>query len=383
LENLNDARLILKILNREGFDAFIVGGAVRDHLLKMDLSDVDITTSAKPQEVLKFFKGVETGVKYGTVTIDFRKNKYEVTTFRSEEGYYDYRRPDFVKFVTDVKEDVLRRDFTINGLLMDSKGEIIDHVNGLKDLENKIIRTIGNPSDRFSEDALRMLRAFYFQSKLGFDIDLDTLKSISENKLLIKEVAAERVLDEMNKMVVGKHLVKALDSIVKTGVDKILPGLKKGINYLSETKQNPKPIIFYSLCFSLNNGIPSYWKFSNLYKHKLNQIVTLVNKNALFTNEDLYHYGLELVTLANEVKNVLKRPSQKEQDLENIYNNLVIKSSLDLKFRARDILNITNKKAGAWVNNLINEMVEKVINKELGNNYEELKTFVLNNYERF
>src|SRR5690554_7995226 len=129
----------------------------------MDLSDVDITTSAKPQEVLKFFKGVETGVKYGTVTIDFRKNKYEVTTFRSEEGYYDYRRPDFVKFVTDVKEDVLRRDFTINGLLMDSKGEIIDHVNGLKDLENKIIRTIGNPSDRFSEDALRMLRAFYFQ----------------------------------------------------------------------------------------------------------------------------------------------------------------------------------------------------------------------------
>src|SRR5690554_1193070 len=383
LNNLNDAKLIIRILNREGFDAFIVGGAVRDHLLKMPLNDIDITTSAKPEEVLKFFKGVPTGVKYGTVTIVFRENKYEVTTFRSESGYSDFRRPEVVNFETDVKEDVLRRDFTINGLLMDSNGDIIDHVGGIKDLENKVIKTIGLPAERFNEDALRMLRAFYFQSKLGFEIEADTLLSININRHLIKEVAAERVLDEMNKMLKGKHLLKAFDSILKTQVDEFLPGLSKGIKYLNETKQDPKPIIFYSLAFSLNKIIPSYWKFSNNYRYKLKQIVELVNNNRMFNNEDLYHYGLETVLQANEVRTVLKQKIQSYKTLEKMYSDLEIKSSLDLKFRGRDILQITNRKAGAWVNNLINEIVNKVINKELKNDYEILKDFVVKNFERF
>ena len=141
---------------------------------------------------------------------------------------------------------------------MDSNGDIIDHVGGIKDLENKVIKTIGLPAERFNEDALRMLRAFYFQSKLGFEIEADTLLSININRHLIKEVAAERVLDEMNKMLKGKHLLKAFDSILKTQVDEFLPGLSKGIKYLNETKQDPKPIIFYSLAFSLNKIIPSY-----------------------------------------------------------------------------------------------------------------------------
>lgn len=383
MEHLKDAIHILRILNREGFDAFIVGGAVRDHLLDMPLSDVDITTSATPEEVLKLFKGVPTGVKYGTVTIEFKGNKYEVTTFRSESGYSDFRRPEVVNFEKNVEEDVLRRDFTINGILIDSSGDYLDYVEGINDLKKGIIKTIGNPLERFNEDALRMLRAFYFQSKLGFKIDQNTLDSIKENRTLIKEVAGERVLDELNKMLRGKHLLLAFESIINTKVDEMLPGLSKGINYLYKTKQDPKPIIFYSLAFSLNKLIPSYWKFSNDYKYKLKRIIELVNKEALFMSEDLYHYGLEIVMIASEVKMILKRPSQSKRSLEQIYNDLEIKSSLDLKFRAKDILDTTNRKAGAWVNNIINEIVTKVIKKELPNDYDKLKSFVINNYERF
>lgn len=375
--------MVLKILEREEFESYLVGGAVRDHILKRRFNDIDITTVAKPNDVMKLFKGVPTGVRYGTVTITFRDEKYEVTTFRSEDGYNDHRRPERVTFEEDVLMDVLRRDFTINGLLMNKEGEIIDHVDGLKDLKDKIIRTIGNPKDRFNEDALRMMRAFYFQSKLGFKIDDETLKGIEENRELIKEVASERVLDELNKLLNEEDYLMALTSIYETKVHEVLPGLKDGVEVIVNKKQPIRPAIFFALSFYLNKNIPRYYKFPNKFRHQIKQIIELLKKDNNYTKIDLFNYGLNNVLDANYINFLLDKDKLRENELKRLNDNMNISSTLDLKFRAKDILTHTKRKQGAWLNHMLNELTEKVILGELKNDYNELKKYVLETYERF
>lgn len=383
MKKLNDAKIVLRILEENNFESYIVGGAVRDYLLKVPINDVDITTSAHPKEVLKIFKGEPTGIKYGTVTIKFKEHQYEVTTFRSEEGYYDMRHPDEIFFETSVLKDVERRDFTMNGLLMDKTGLIVDHVDGKKAIKYGYIKAIGDPDVRFSEDALRMLRAFYFQSKLGFEIDKDTLDSIEKNRNLIKKIAAERVLEELLKILQGKDLKKTLENMVKTKFNEVLPGLEKGIIHFSKQTEMPMTDIFFATSFTLNRLVPSYWKFSNNHRHKYQTVSTLANQTLEYGQRELFTYGLEFCQSANRVNYNLGKSEIKVLDIAKDFENMPIKSTLDLKFRARDILEVTNKKAGAWVNNLLTELANLVLDGKLKNNYNELKNYVLSNYERF
>lgn len=154
---------ILKIFNQNGYEAYFVGGCVRDYLLGEDFSDIDITTNALPEEVKKVFrKSIDTGIQHGTVTILVNGDSYEVTTFRTEEDYINHRSPEKVEFVSNLREDLDRRDFTINAMALDYSGKLFDYHNGDSDLTSKIIRTVNNPNERFYEDALRMLRAFRF-----------------------------------------------------------------------------------------------------------------------------------------------------------------------------------------------------------------------------
>ena len=160
---------VLKILENNGYVAYIVGGAVRDTLLSRKVEDYDICTNALPIEIRKVFleqkyKVIETGIKHGTVSVVNNNVAYEITTFRQDGEYKDSRHPEEVKFNVSLEEDLKRRDFTINALACDSLGNIIDYNNGINDLKNKIIRTVGNPNDRFDEDALRILRALRFLS---------------------------------------------------------------------------------------------------------------------------------------------------------------------------------------------------------------------------
>jgi len=383
MNNLKNALMVLKILEREGYESYLVGGVVRDYILKRKFNDIDITTVAKPNEVLKHFKGVPTGVRYGTVTVSFRNEKFEVTTFRSEDTYNDYRRPERVTFEEDVLKDVLRRDFTINGLLMNKDEKIIDHVGGLEDLENKLIKTIGNPLDRFSEDALRMMRAFYFQSKLGFKIEDNTLKAIENNRKLINEVASERVLEELNKLLNEENYLMALNSMYQSKVHEVIPGLKKGVEIIVNRNEEIRPAIFFALSFYLNKSIPKYFKFPNRFRHQISQIIELLNKGINYDKIDLFNYGLNNVLDANYINYLLNKDKLKEKEIKRLYDNINITSTLDLKFRARDILTLTKRKQGAWLNNLLNDLTEKVILGELKNEYEELKKYVLETYERF
>lgn len=377
MNNIRLANYVLERLKINNFDAFYVGGCVRDHLLKMPINDIDITTNATPYEVEKLFKTKPTGIKYGTVTVLDERVDIEVTTFRTEEGYYDHRRPSVVEFTLEVKEDVLRRDFTINALLMDDKLKVIDYVGGLEDLNNKIIRAVGNPLERFTEDSLRMLRACYFESKLGFEIESETFDSIKENASLITHLANERVLAELIKILKGNHQLKALKSLEDTTLHKYLPGLEKGIEYINKNiEERLFTDTFFALAFSLNGSVPREWKLSNLLINKYKKVVDLVLLNEDIDELTLYEYGLEISLLANKIMFMLNKKPFLKRQIEEKFAKLVIKSMTDLNVRGSDILKVTNKKQGAWLKQLLDDLVKLVILKKLPNDKEKLLEYV-------
>lgn len=226
---------ILDKLEKNSFEAYAVGGCARDILLKKEPKDWDITTIAKPEQIQKIFPDSFYENKFGTVTVKTKnKNRtlkeIEITTFRTEQKYTDKRHPDKISFTDDLENDLSRRDFTINALSINKKGEIIDLFNGENDLKNKIIRAVGDPKKRFSEDALRMLRAIRFAIELDFEIEKETLKAIKENSHLLQMIAKERIRDEFIKMIMSENPEKAIKLLEESDLlEYIIPELKKGI----------------------------------------------------------------------------------------------------------------------------------------------------------
>ena len=212
------------VFTENGFRLYIVGGAVRDWLLGTPNSDYDFCTDALPEQVMKIFrKVIPTGIKHGTVTVLFMGESYEVTTFRTEGAYSDRRHPDSVEFVTSLEEDLSRRDFTVNAFAADcTDGKIIDLFDGMADLKNKVIRAIGNPVERFSEDALRMMRLARFCSKLCFTPDPETEKAAAALCSDISSVSMERICDELTKMLMTGDPVYGLKLLERTGILSII-----------------------------------------------------------------------------------------------------------------------------------------------------------------
>ncbi len=197
----------LEILEKAGYEAYLVGGCVRDFLRGITPHDYDITTSALPELIIKAFDGyhiIETGLKHGTVTVMLDSLPLEITTFRQDGVYSDSRRPDSVTFVSALKEDLARRDFTVNAIAMDRHGRLYDFFGGCDDIKNGVIRCVGEPKKRFSEDALRLMRALRFASVTGYTIDETTESAIIDLAPHIKNVAAERIASELLKALSGK-----------------------------------------------------------------------------------------------------------------------------------------------------------------------------------
>lgn len=226
------ARTVIRKLKMHGFDAYVVGGCVRDGLLNLAPHDWDICTSAKPVEVMKCFMGyrvIDTGLKHGTVTIVMGDDQYEVTTFRIDGTYSDNRHPDKVTFTGKIQDDLSRRDFTMNAMAYGPDG-LIDPFGGLNDLEDGVIRCVGNPDERFAEDALRILRAMRFSSTHGFRIADETAQSIHRNKDRLNSIAVERVQSELCKMLLGHGVLQVLldfSDVMAT----IIPELKPCIGF--------------------------------------------------------------------------------------------------------------------------------------------------------
>ena len=229
-------RETLKTLENKGYLAYLVGGCVRDLILNKEPKDWDVTTNATPEEIASLFPKTVYENSFGTVTViheeieDIRFRNIEITPFRLEAKYSDKRHPDEVKFSQNIEDDLKRRDFTINALAYNLKGQLIDLFGGISDLKDKVIRTVGEPDERFTEDALRLLRAIRFATQLGFTINIETEKSILKNSDLLSSVSMERIRDEFTKMIMSAEPLNGLILSHKLGVLKhIVPELESGI----------------------------------------------------------------------------------------------------------------------------------------------------------
>jgi len=262
-----EIRQILEKLEEQGFEAYVVGGCVRDLVLELEPKDWDITTKARPEEIQKIFPDSLYKNKFGTVVVKTDSQKLglkevEMTTFRTEQKYSDRRHPDKISFADSLNKDLCRRDFTINALALDKDGKMTDLFEGQKDLEKRIIRTVGKPNDRFSEDALRMLRAVRLTVKLvgKWQIERKTLGAIQKNSAWLQAIAKERIRDELIKIIVSDQPVQGIELLKKANLLKyIIPELEKGVG----VSQNRHHI------YSVYEHLTLSLKFAALKKYNL------------------------------------------------------------------------------------------------------------------
>lgn len=216
---VREAREIVRRLQENGYAGYLVGGYVRDTLLDRKIKDIDIATSALPEQVMDIFpRTVPTGLKHGTVTVVMQNHMFEVTTFRKESGYRDRRRPDRIEFIADLQEDLERRDFTMNAMAMDADGHLIDPFGGQSDLRDGVLRCVGDAERRFDEDSLRMMRCIRFAAEYELRIEQQTWKALLANRRKLKHIAMERIRSELERMLEGAHPYQAVLLLSQSGL---------------------------------------------------------------------------------------------------------------------------------------------------------------------
>src|SRR3989338_4871410 len=332
---------VMKQLNEAGFDAYVVGGCVRDLIMGIEPKDWDITTNATPEQIQKIFPDSFYENEFGTVgaktrtgadlqtmissDADLRGKEtakssvdvIEVTTYRIETTYSNKRHPDEVKFTTSLEDDLKRRDFTMNVIAMNSKGEIIDPYYGQDDIKNKIIRAVGNPEERFNEDALRMLRAVRFVSTLGFKIEEKTQKEILVHSGHLKEISKERIRDEFSKLVMGKYAHEAILRLEKTGMLKfILPEFLEGI----DVGQNLHHIysVWEHNLFSFKYAVEQNYSFEVRMASLLHDIGKPRTKAGDGYNSTFYNHDVVGATMAHVALERLKFPNEQTKKIRKL-----------------------------------------------------------------
>lgn len=322
-----EVSFLIDTIYENGYEAFMVGGCVRDSILNLAPNDYDITTSATPQEIMNIFKDykiIDTGIKHGTVSIILNNNIYEITTYRIEGEYENNRRPKNVEFTSNIEEDLKRRDFTINAMAYNEQFGIVDKFNGLEDLQKRIIKTVGNPDERFEEDGLRMIRAIRFSSKLGFSIEENTLNSIYKNAYIIKNISIERINDEFTKTLVSDNpqniiLLYKTKILENLGIHCNLNGyyykeLEKDINILKSCDNNLLDRLIM-LEYLISNKILKYIDKHEKYKYYCENIkkVNIINN---------LRYSNKVINYCNDIMEYMIK------DIEKI-DNIVIKRYLN------------------------------------------------------
>lgn len=392
---------VLSKLKENGYQAYVVGGAVRDFLMGKTPHDYDLTSDALPSQISDVFKDFyqeHSGEKHGTIRVIVDHKPIEITTFRCDEGYTDYRRPDNVEFVKDVYIDSKRRDFSINAFYY-SEGHIYDFHKGLEDLNNKIIKTIGNPFARFHEDALRILRAIRFSAKLGYEIESKTKTALLDCKEELNLIAKERILTELKEISSTSNFfrdIKEYFPIFKL----IIPCLDKIGNsiddiYNFDTKSYGDYIASLSALFSLreiNNDFMPWRLFIKMDNESINAIKTLIKlKDINFNNsfDDDYINGLILLSkpvdinvFKNYLINLYNLKRFKNDDIDSILNRVDILSEgntpyslKDLEIDGNDFLKLGIEK-NQYFKEILNEVLLRCNQGDLNNNRNEEIEFV-------
>lgn len=392
---------VLSKLKENGYQAYVVGGAVRDFLMGKTPHDYDLTSDALPSQISDVFKDFyqeHSGEKHGTIRVIIDHKPIEITTFRCDEGYTDYRRPDNVEFVKDAYIDSKRRDFSINAFYY-FEGHIYDFHEGLEDLNNKVIKTIGNPSARFHEDALRILRAIRFSAKLGYEIESKTKTALLDCKEELNLIAKERILIELKEISSTSNFfrdIKEYFPIFKL----IIPCLDKIGNsiddiYNFDTKSYGDYIASLSALFSLheiNNDFMPWRLFIKMDNESINAIKTLIKlKDINFNNsfDDDYINGLILLSkpvdmnvFKNYLINLYNLKRFKNDDIDSILNRVDILSEgntpyslKDLEIDGNDLLKLGIEK-NQYFKEILNEVLLRCNQGDLNNNRNEEIEFV-------
>lgn len=392
---------VLSKLKENGYQAYVVGGAVRDFLMGKTPHDYDLTSDALPSQISDVFKDFyqeHSGEKHGTIRVIIDHKPIEITTFRCDEGYTDYRRPDNVEFVKDVYIDSKRRDFSINAFYY-SEGHIYDFHEGLEDLNNKVIKTIGNPSTRFHEDALRILRAIRFSAKLGYEIESKTKTVLLDCKEELNLIAKERILIELKEISSTSNFFRDIKEyfpifkIIIPCLDKIGNSIDDIYNF--DTKSYGDYIASLSALFSLreiNNDFMPWRLFIKMDNESINAIKTLIKlKDINFNNsfDDDYINGLILLSkpvdinvFKNYLINLYNLKRFKNDDIDSILNRVDILfegstpySLKDLEIDGNDLLKLGIEK-NQYFKEILNEVLLRCNQGNLNNNRNEEIEFV-------
>lgn len=353
---LDTALKVLEKIESFGFSAYLVGGFVRDYIMGISSNDVDITTNAKPKELIDIFEdAVLPEDDYGSVCIYVKNIRFEITTFRREIKYDDNRKPIEIEYIDDLHEDLMRRDFTINSICMDKDGNIIDLLDGRSDIEKRVIRVIGDSDKKFSDDPLRILRCIRFSAKLGFSIDSSIDSSIINNKHLLKNISYDKRMDELNKMFVSNSAIVAIKLLLDYELDKDLE-----LDNLHNVKYTDSLMGIWAVL-----NVCDIYNFSNNEKSQ----IELINKALEVNNLDpynLYNYGLYVSSIAGAIKGI------DNKEISEAYSRLPIHSRGDLDISADDIIKLFNREPGPYIKSVFQMLEREVLYHNLKNDKLEL-----------
>lgn len=332
---------ILEQIEKSGFKAYIVGGYVRNYLLGKHSIDVDITTNAQSKELIKIFPNSKIDTNYRSIKFNTKNFNYDITTLREEK----YEKDKIViNYIDDIYKDAKRRDFTINAIYMDSRGNIIDPVNGITDIKNKTLKIIGEPEIRFKEDPLRILRIIRFKTEFDFKIEEKEKEAINNCKKLLKKISYYKKKEELNKIFTNQNKLKGLKLIKDYDLEKELELQYDKIKYTED------PLGIWSQINFVNN-----YPFTKQERN----IIESIKKCKNFNNEYLYKNGLYISIIAGEIKQIDNKTVNK------LYKNLPIKDKKDIKIKYQKIIDLGYKKNE--INDIIKSLEKEILNNSLKN----------------
>ena len=362
---MNETALkVLKKINSNGYQAYLVGGYPRDIYIGRDSMDFDICTSATPKELKNIFGNTMLpSEQYGSVTLMVHNIRFEITTFRKDIKYLNNRKPIEIEYVSSLIDDLKRRDFTMNTMCIDSNGTLIDLLNGKDDINDRIIRTVGSANMKIYEDSLRILRAVRFATTLNFDLDEDLKEAIIRHKDLLKSLSYYRKKEELDKIfsstnsAYGIKLIKELElaeSLELSNLDNLIPTT-------------------YLIGIWAQLDVLDKYSFNNTEKESINSINELMNKDILDYN-NLYSYGLYISTIVGEIKGIDKKLINEK------YNSLYIHNKTEIKIEAKEICELLNRRPGKFLKEIFDDLEYKLVNKLINNDKETLKQYIKENY---
>ncbi|CQR24449.1 tRNA CCA-pyrophosphorylase [Streptococcus varani] len=312
-----EALPILEKLKAAGYEAYFVGGSVRDAILGRPIHDVDIASSSYPEETKAIFpRTIDVGIEHGTVLVLQGEQEYEITTFRTEDVYVDFRRPSQVSFVRSLEEDLKRRDFTVNAFALNEESQIIDKFEGLKDLDARVLRAVGLAQERFNEDALRIMRGFRFAASLDFDIEEKTFQAMQETAPLLEKISVERIFIEFDKLLTASSWRKGLEKLIAAVAYDYLPEMKgKGQllqkmldrlepEFLFQSSEQAWAMLLIALEVSDPRAFLKKWKTSNDFQKLVCALVAAYQERAVARPDKFmtYQFGLENLMLVENLR---------------------------------------------------------------------------------